>query len=600
MLARFMTIILGTLIAAGPVSFTAQADPQHGIAMHGQPKYPADFDHIDYANPDAPKGGTLVMGAQGTFDSLNPFLIRGVPAQGLNLVFEGLMARSRDEPFTLYGLLAESIEVPEDRSWVTFTLHPDTRFQDGTPVTIDDVIFSLETLRDHGRPNHFTYYSRVKKIERIGDRGVKFTFDEEGDRELPLILGLMRILPKHHFETREFDAISLDPIPGSGPYVVDSVDPGRGIRYRRDPNYWGKDLPINRGHYNFDEVRFDYFRDDLIALEAFTVGALDARVEQGPQNWITAYQDEDLIKEEIRHDRPSGLRGMVFNTRQDLFSDIRVRRALIHTFDFEWLNKKLFFGAFTRTQSYFDNSELAAPLSISKEELALFDELPIDYDVPPAFLEPLDPLPISDGAGNNRDNLALSATLLGEAGWRQDGGTLQNRDGTPFVFEIMLINAADLRIAQQFSRDLKRLGIEARVRLVDDAQYQSRLSTYDFDMIIYDWGQSLSPGNEQAFYWGSAGRTQPGTRNYMGADDPAIDLVIAQLTAARTRKDLVTATRLLDRILRAGHYVIPLFHLNSEWVVYRRPVSRPEISPAMGILFDTWWAENNPSQKEAD
>lgn len=600
MLARFMTIILSPLIAAGPALFSpALAEPdnaRHAISMHGDPKYGPDFPHLEYVNPDAPKGGTLRLSTLGTFDSLNPFLIRGVPAKGRHLVFETLMARSRDEPFTLYGLLAERIEMPEDRSSITFFLRPEARFQDGQPVTIGDVIFSLETLRDKGLPNHLTYYSQVDRIDRIGDNGVKFTFakqDGEYDRELPLILGLMPILPRHHFENRDFEAVTLDPIPGSGPYRVDSIDAGRSITYARDPAYWGADLSINRGRFNVDVIRYDYFRDDAIALEAFKAGEIDLRFEPDPQNWARAYDGmgDAVIREAIVHAQPSGMLALAFNTRRDVFTDPSVRKALIHTFDFEWMNDKLFYGAYTRTRSFFDKSELAAALTPSEREWVLLDDLGFDFDEPPAFMEPLSPLPRSDGSGSNRVNLATADALLNEAGWRLVNGVRRNDGGQPFTFEIMLANEVYLRPIQQFARDLERLGIEARVRLIDSAQHQDRANTYDFDMMIYFWGQSLSPGNEQAFYWSSEAADRPGTRNYMGVKDPVLDALIGRITAARERDDLIPAVHLLDRILRSGHYVLPLYHLEAEKVAYHSYVKRPAVSPANGIALDTWWIE---------
>lgn len=591
--------LLATFLAASVVTAPAVAAPMHALAMHGEPKYPADFRNTGYVDPAAPKGGRLVMSKAGSFDSLNPFIIRGNRADGVSLTFDTLMTRGLDEPFTLYGLIAESVEVPDDRSWVIFRLRPEARFHDGKPVTADDVIFSLETLRDHGRPNHHTYYSQVTKIEKLSPRAVKLTFGATADRELPLILGLLPVLPRHWFVGRAFDRPGLDIIPGTGPYRVESVNPGRSITYRRDPNYWGRDLPINRGRYNFDRIRYDYFRDDDMALEAFKAGAIDFRAETSPRKWASAYEGDALrqgriVKRVLPNGLPAGLNGMVFNTRRPVFRDIRVRAALVEAFNFEWLNQKLFFGAYSRTMGVFDNSELSAPLAPGADEMKLAAELGASKH--PALMRPLKPPPSSDPADGGRGNLAKAKAALDALGYRLKAGVLNGPDGRPFRFEIMLDDPSNLRVAQQYARDLARLGIAAEARLVDAAQYQERMTTYDFDMAVYFWGQSLSPGNEQAFYWGSAAADRPGTRNYMGVKDPLIDRLVGRITAARTRAELVTATRLLDRVLRAGIYVIPLYHLKGDRVAYWRRIAMPSSTPLTGYAFETWWDTGRSSR----
>ncbi|MEN3973778.1 extracellular solute-binding protein [Emcibacter sp. SYSU 3D8] len=588
-MALRLLVLLSLLIVTPAIA----AGPMHGIAMHGAPKYSAGFEHTDYVNPAAPKGGRLVLSRAGSFDSLNPFIIRGNRADGVSLVFDTLMTRGLDEPFTLYGLVAESIEVPDDRSWVIFRLRPEARFHDGKPVTVDDVIFSLETLRDHGRPNHHTYYSQVTRIDRVGPRGVKFTFGASADRELPLILGLLPVLPRHWFDNRQFDRPSLDVIPGTGPYRVESVSPGRSITYRRDPGYWGRDLPINRGRFNFDEVRYDYFRDDDMALEAFKAGSVDFRAESSPRKWASAYdskalRDGRIVKRVLPNGLPAGLNGLVFNTRRPMFRDIRVRAALVEAFNFEWLNQKLFYGAYSRTRGVFDNSELSAPLTPGKDELALAAELGASSH--PALRGPLTPPPVSGPDDGGRVNLAKAKTAFDALGYKVVNGVLTGQDGMPFTFEIMLDDPANLRVAQQYARDLERLGIHVDARLVDSAQYQERMTTYDFDMAVYFWGQSLSPGNEQAFYWGVAAADSPGTRNYMGVKDPLIDRLVQRITAARTRAGLVTATRLLDRVLRAGVYVIPLYHLKGDRVAYWTRIAMPAVTPLTGYAPETWWS----------
>ncbi|MFN3233381.1 MAG: extracellular solute-binding protein [Alphaproteobacteria bacterium] len=580
---------MGLLLSLGAAPAAAQ-DRQHAIAMHGAPKHGPEFTHFDYANPDAPKGGTLTLAETGTFDSLNPFIIRGIPAAGRHLVFESLMARGRNEPFTLYARIAQSVTIPEDRSWVEFHLNPMARFSDGQPVTIDDVIFSLETLRDNGRPNHHAYYSQVDRYERIGTHGIRMTFKAGGDRELPLILGLMPVLPKHHFDNRNFDQVSLDPIPGSGPYMVEAVDPGRSITYRYNPDHWGKDLPVNRGHFNFATIRFDYYRDESLAFEAFRAGQADFRGEPSPQRWATGYarRDDDVILAELRHGRPSGMLGLVMNTRKPVFADKRVRDALINAFNFEWTNAKLFHGAYKRTESYFDNSELEAPLNVTDAERSLAQSLNAGNH--PALEQDLTSLPVSNPNGYDRHNLRRAQQLLTEAGYRVDKGKLVDTSGTQLSFEILITTAGPDRAVTQFSRDLERLGIDANVRLVDEAQYQARVTNYDFDMIAYFWGQSLSPGHEQSFYWSSASADQPGTRNYMGVKDPLIDELVERIPAAETRDELVTATRLLDRVLRQGDYVIPLYHLDVDRIAYWERLQRPETIPAMGNSIDIWWS----------
>ncbi|MEN3950559.1 extracellular solute-binding protein [Iodidimonas sp. SYSU 1G8] len=590
-----LPLVVILLLLVSPISAAAAA-AGHAIAMHGDPKYPSGFRHFDYVQPSAPKGGRLVMARAGAFDSLNPFIIRGNAADGRTLVFETLMTRGLDEPFTLYGLLAESVEVPEDRSWVIFRLRPEARFHDGRPVTVDDVIFSLETLRDHGRPNHHTYYSQVSRIERVGARGVKFTFASAKDRELPLILGLLPVLPRHWFKGRDFEQVSLDVIPGTGPYRVQTVDPGRAIVYRRDPAYWGRDLAVNRGKFNFDTVRYEYFRDDDMALEAFKAGAIDFRDEPSPRKWATGYdskalRDGRIIRAVLPNGRPAGLNALVFNTRKNVFRDARVRRALIDAFDFEWMNQKLFYGAYTRTQGIFDNSELAAPLAPGADERALAAELGAARH--PALSRPLALLPQSDGKDSGRQHLRRAKQTFDALGYTVRDGRLLNPAGEPVAFEILLDDPSNMRVAQQYARDLSRLGVHAEPRLVDNAQYQQRLTTYDFDMIVYFWGQSLSPGNEQSFYWGAASADQPGTRNYMGVRDPVIDKLIGRITGAKTRAELVTATRLLDRVFRAGAYVLPLYHLRGDRVAYWNRIAMPPVPPLTGYSPETWWATGN-------
>ncbi|BBK44531.1 ABC transporter substrate-binding protein [Allostella vacuolata] len=588
-LAAFLVAaILGLSALAGP----AAADP--GIAMHGAPALPPGFAHLPYADPAAPKGGRLAVAALGSFDSLNPFIIKGVPARGVRqYVFESLLARNEDEPFTLYGLLAADVEVPDDRASVTFTLDPAARFQNGEAVTVDDVLFSLDLLRRRGRPNHRFYYSKVTAAERVGERGVRLTFDGSGDRELPLILGLMPVLPRSVYGGRDFEQGTLDLPVGSGPYRVERADPGRQVTYRRDPDWWGRDRPINRGRFNFDEIRYDYFREANVAFEAFKAGLLDARVETSPARWATGYDfpailDGRVERAEVAHGRPSGMLGFVLNARRPALADPAVRAALVDSFDFEWANRVLFHGAYRRTTGYFDNSPLAAAGPASPAERALL--APFLDRLPPAILE-APPVPLSgDGTGQDRAQLRAVFERLAAAGWHiRDGRMQQDATGLPLAFEILLVQPEQERFALHWVRTLKRLGIEASVRTVDSAQYQGRLETFDFDVVVNLWANSLSPGNEQSFYWGQEAAAQEGSRNYPGVASPAVDAAIAALVESRTRDELTVAARTLDRLLRAGRHVVPLWYEPVDRVAWWTRLARPPRSPATGVDLDSWW-----------
>ncbi len=586
-------------LVAAPLAVTlavgAAAQPKHGIAMHGETRYPADFRHLDYVNPGAPKGGTLRLAVVGTFDSLNRNIVKGTPAAGANFYTQTLLQRVWDEPFTLYGLLAETVEVPEDRSWVAFTLRPEARFSDGTPVTVDDVVFSLETIRTHGRPNSRATYKKVVKIAYLGERTVKFIFADGSDRELPLLIGgFLPILAKHYWPDRDVTEPTLEPPVGSGPYVVAKVDPGRSIVYRRDPDYWGKDLPISAGHHNFDEIRYDYYRDAGIALEAFKAGEYDHRYEFSANRWATAYDfpaaaDGRVTRTMFDHGIPSGLRAFAFNLRQPMFQDRRVRRALALVFDFEWINKTLLQGAYERTGSMFDNSDMAPSGVPAGAELALLE--PWRGQVPDdVFGAPYAP-PVTDGSGNDRSNLRRASALLKKAGWQVRDGALVDGDGKPFAFEILLRSQSSEKLALAYKRSLERLGIEAVVRLVDSSQYQARLEDYDFDMAIRRWGVTLSPGNEQQNYWSSVAAASPGSRNAVGVANPVVDALIDALVGARTREDLVAAARALDRVLMWEQYVVPLYHQGGFRVAYWNTLAHPEVISIYGPVIETWWAK---------
>lgn len=572
--------------------------PRHGIAMHGAPRHAPGWTHFPYVNPKAPKGGTLRLSVLGSFDSLNPLIVRGQAAAGLRgFVFESLMARALDEPFSLYGLLAESVTTPPDRSWVAFTLRPEARFSDGRPVTVEDVIFSHALLRDKGRPNHRFYYSKVTRVEKTGPRTVRFTFKPDGDREMALIMGLMPVLPRHAFRRETFDRTTLTPPIGSGPYVVADVAPGKFITYRRNPDYWGRDLPHARGRFNFDTIRFEYFRDNNALFEAFKKGLIDVRFEGDPGKWALAYdfpavRDGRIAKGTFDIGLPSGMSALAFNLRRPIFRDARVRQALILLFDFEWINRNLYHGLYVRTQSYFDRSELSShgrPASAAERALLA----PFARYVKPEILEGRHSFPKSDGHGRNRRNLRKALGLLKAAGWVARGGRLVNAStGAPFRFELLAATRSQERLFLAYAHTLKRAGIEARIRQVDSAQYQRRKKTYDFDMIQTRWGASLSPGNEQSFRWSSRAADTEGTFNYPGVRNPAVDAMIQAVLEAESREDFVAAVRALDRVLLSGDYVIPLFHLPRQWVAYWTRLAHPEATSLWGVQLDTWWARS--------
>jgi peptide/nickel transport system substrate-binding protein len=600
--APISLLILTLLLPSG----SNQAMAADGIAMHGSPHETAGFSYFPYVNPDAPKGGRITFAMQGSYDSLNPLIVKGEPADGVrDYVYESLLARANDEPFTLYGLIAESVDTPPDRSYVEFTLDPRARFSDGVPVTVDDVIFSIELLRDHGRPNHRSYYKKVTKIEKTGTRKVRFTFDHSGDREMPLIIGLMPVLPKHLINPDTFENTTLTPLIGSGPYVIDKVDPGKSITFKRDPNYWGRDLPVNRGRYNFDEIRFDYYRDAGSMFEAFKSGLVQLREEDDPTRWTEGYdfpalRDGRVIKEELPLETPAGMSALVFNTRRPLFADQRVREALIKLLDFEWINRTLYHGQYARTQSYFARSALSShghPADATERRLLA----PYLDEVKPSIMDGSYTLPESDGSGENREGRLEALQLLEQAGYQLKGGKLINvATGEPFQFEILAVNRAQERLLLTYAAALKQVGIDARIRQVDSAQYQRRKQTYDFDMFQYYWPVSLSPGNEQSFRWGSQAAVTEGSFNYAGVKSKAVDAMIEAVLQAEDEDSFVSAVRALDRVLLSGDYVVPLFHLPRQWVAHWRELKRPETTPLYGYQIDSWWLEPEKSSQSGE
>jgi peptide/nickel transport system substrate-binding protein len=573
------------------------------IAMHGAPAQPADFVHMPYANPDAPKGGRLVWGLSGTFDSLNPLIVKGLAVQQIRgFVVESLMARGYDEPFTLYGLLARSIETDDARSYVTFHLDPKARFSDGQPVLAEDVLFSWALLRDHGRPNHRQYYAKVAKADAPDPLTVRFDLTGANDRELPLILGLMPILPRHATDVATFEETTMTAPVGSGPYRVSAVKPGASVTLTRNPDYWARDLPISRGLWNFDEIRLDFYREANGQFEAFKRGLYDFRVETEPLRWHEGYdfaaaRSGEVIRDAIKTGVPQPSEFLVFNTRRPMFSDIRVRKALTLLFDFEWINRNYFFGLYARSPSCFAGSELSAyGRPADDRERALLK--PFASHIEPNILDGSYRLPVSDGSGRDRSTLRSALTLLSQAGYELDGTVLRQRaTKAPLSFEILVTTRDDERIALAYQRDLKRAGIEASVRAVDPVQFDQRRLAFEFDMIPSRWDQSLSPGNEQSFYWGSEAADLQGTRNYMGAKDPAIDAMIASMLEVRERTAFVSAVRALDRTLMSGFYAIPLFNVGEQWIARWNRIERPAATALTGYLPETWWQKPDARSK---
>ncbi|MFC7453534.1 extracellular solute-binding protein [Insolitispirillum peregrinum] len=568
--------------------------PRHALTLHGSPKYGPDFKHFAYVNPDAPKGGELKLAAMGSYDTFNSFTIKGTPPAGIGMVYETLLTPAADEAFTEYGLLAESVTLAPDNTAVTFTLRPQAKFSDGKPVTPEDVIWSFNTLKEKGRPFYAFYYGDVKEVSKTGPRQVTFTFKDGSNRELPLTLGEMPILPKHFWDGKDFSASTLEPPVGSGPYRLKSFEAGRHVVYERVADWWAKDLPVTRGLYNFDTIRYDYYRDTTVALEAFKAGAYDVRPENVAKLWATGYdfpavKDGKVLKLDVPHKMPSGMQGFAYNLRRPLFQDDRVRQALALAFDFEWSNQNLFYGQYLRTVSYFDNSELAATGLPGKDELALLE--PLRKDLPPDVFTAVYQPPSTAGDNGLRVNLRQAMELLKAAGWSVKDGVLTNAQGQPFRFEILLSDPTWERIALPFAQNLKRLGIEASVRTVDSAQYQTRMDTFDYDMTVEVWGQSLSPGNEQRDFWGCTAAKQDGSRNTTGICSPAIDALIEKVVQAKDRNELITATRALDRVLLWSHQVIPHWHISSSRVALWNRFGMPAVSPMQGMQLMAWWTD---------
>ncbi len=588
---RTAKTIVAALFLTTTLSCHALAAPRHGIAMQGDPGLPPDFKNLPYVNPDAPQGGELRQAATGTFDSLNPFIVKGNAATGIRTyMFESLLGRNWDEPFSLYGLLAESIDVSDDRQTFTFKIRPEAKFSDGSPVTSADIVFSVETLRDKGRPNFKNSYGKIKTMVTPDEHTVTF-IQEGGDRELPLIVGFMPVLSKKSWEGRNFDEVTLLPVLGSGPYVIETAKPDEVLIYKKNPNYWGNNLPITKGLWNFETVRFDYYRDGNAAFEAFKKGDADIRIESDPARWSKAYDfaavnDGKVIKEFVEQRSPAPAAGFAFNTRRAIFEDVRVREALAMAFDFEWANANLFDGVYKRIYGYYSGSSLSSQgKAADANELAIIgaDGLRADY------LDGSFQIPISDGTGKDRKVLRKVVALLGDAGWTIADGKLLNTDGKQFSFTITL-NTADLEpIALHYQRTLMLIGIDVQIKIIDAAQFSSLQKTYDYDMIPATWFNSLSPGNEQKLYFGSDGKTKEGTRNYPGIADPKIDAAIEAILKATDRPAFEAAVRAEDRLLVAGHYTVPFYFSGGQWVARWTHIGRPATQPLPGFEATTLW-----------
>lgn len=592
---RLFACSLSLLVSSAGFAVT---ETRHGIALHGTPKYPANFSAFSYVNPAAPKGGDIRLEAMGTFDSLNPFINKGIPAQGISNIYDTLAVQSYDEPFSMYGLLAEKIERdPADSSWIIYQLNPLAKFSDGKPVTADDVVFTFNIIRKDGDPQYKAYYSDIVKVEALNKQRVKFTFKRKDNPELGLIVGQLAILPKHYWANKEFNRTSFDAPVGSGPYVIDKIDNGRSITYRRNPNYWGINLPVNRGRDNFNSITYVYYRDMIVSLEGFKAGQFDYRIEYKAKSWASDYNfpavRSGLVKKlNITNENPAGMQGFAFNIRRPVFQDVRVREALGYAFDFEWANKTMFYNAYKRVDSYFANSELAAHGAPSPAELAILE--PWRKQLPARVFVGAPVPPKTDGSGNIRNNLMKAQQLLSQAGWLVKNGKLVDKNNKPFAFELIIHQPEMERVVMPFKQNLAKLGIDMTIRVVDVPQYIERLRKFDYDMVVNRVGQSLSPGNEQRNYWGSAYADQPGSQNLIGIKDPVVDAMIERVIHAKSREDLVNSVRALDRVLLAGFYVIPQYYSGSDRVAVWDFFERPKIAPKYAIGFDTWWV--NPEK----
>ena len=563
--------------------------------MHGEPALKPGFTHLPYADPAAPKGGRIIFGLQGTFDSLNPLVVLGVAPDAVpRYVQQSLLLRSADEPFTAYGLLASRVELNEARTRLAFEIDERAKFSDGKPVTADDVLFTFEILKAKGKPFHRSSLGRVTKASAPSPRRVEFELGDGSNRELPLVIGAMPIFARHATDAEKFGDTSFKAALGSGPYVVEEVRPGESITLKRRSDFWAEDHPLTRGLFNPDEIRYDFYRDANALFEAFKAGLYDIRIEPDPTRWMTGYdvpavRDGRIVREALRFEAPKGMTGLVFNTRRPVFSDIRVREALGIMFDFEWVNRNLFHGVYRRAGSFFSDSDLSAlGVPADEREKALLAKFPgaVRADILDGKWAPS----ATDGSGRDRDQARAALDLLKAGGFALKDGVLRNaKTGEPFAFEITVTNRPQERLALNYASSVARLGIAVSVRLIDDVQYWRRLSAFDFDMIQWTWPASASPGNEQIGRWGSANAERKGALNYAGVKSPAVDAVLQQLLAAREREDFVASVRSLDRLLLSGFYVVPLYYLPETWIALARDVSLPARKPAYFLATEALW-----------
>ncbi|WP_454849412.1 extracellular solute-binding protein [Rhizobium binxianense] len=583
----------------------AMAQPLHGIAMHGKPALPPDYKHFSYVNPDVKKGGRITYGVVGTFDSLNPFILKSMrtTARGMwdpeygNLVYEPLMQRSRDEPFTLYGLLAQSVEWDDDRTFIQFNLNPDAKWSDGQPVTPDDVIFTFQLLKDVGRIPFSSWVSTIAKMDKVGEHGVRIAFNDKANRETPMIIASsLPILPKHAIDPKTFDRTSLTIPIGSGPYKVARIDPGQSIVFQRNPDYWGKAIPAKVGFDNYDTITVNYFLQETTLFEAFKKGDIDVYPDGSPGHWANAYgfpavASGAIVKETFQPKLPSGMFGFVFNTRRPIFSDIKVREGLSLVFDFEWANRTLFSNAYKRTQSFWQNSELSSfGVAADARELALLG--PIKDRIAPDILDGTYKLPVTDGSGRDRTVLKDAVSLLKQGGYSIQDGRMVDAKGRQLAFEIMTQNPDQERLAVVYQRSLQALGIAASIRTVDDSQYQRRTISFDYDIVIKSYPSSLSPGTEQVTRWGSASKNAEGSNNFAGAADPDIDTLLDHLLTARSAEDFTASVRSYDRLLLSGHYLLPLYHIDQQWVARSKRIGHPDSLPLYGYQLPAWWDQS--------
>lgn len=594
---RFAAPLAGLLLTVTLVH-AALAAPSHAIAMHGEPALAADFKHLPYTNPDAPKGGSINYAWPGTFDSVNPFVVQGTAARGPidlifgDMVYDRLMLRSADEPFTMYPLLAKAVETDDERSFVEFTLDERARFSDGKPVTPEDVIFTNEILRDKGYPRYKVTADKVARMEKVGTHGVRFTF-KKPDRELPLILANIPIIPKHATDPATFDRSTLKPMTGSGPYRLATVRPGESLTFERNPDYWAKDIPTKRGFDNYDKITLSYYRDENALFESFKKGLVDVLIDENSGRWANQYNFPavtrgDIVKETIPLSIPPGMLGIVMNTRRPVFEDRALRQALTELFDFEWANRNLLSSSYRRTRSFFDNSELSsADRPASEAEKKLLEPFP--GTVTPEILANGWQPPASDGSGRDRAFLKTGFERLKAAGYSVQNGRLMSPKGTPVVFELMLKGSENQQLAIAWQQTLKKIGIELVIRSVDASQFVQRQNKFDFDAMIFNYTASLSPGQEQTTRWGSGTRDAQGTFNFAGVANPAADAMIGRMLSVRDRAEFVDAVRAYDRVLLSGAYVVPLYYRPDQWVARWKRIQHPERSPINGAAFPTWW-----------